>query len=92
MKPRKVNPAPLAKATGLGNVVHGQAIDPRADTAHLAHLQADWLRRRTRLSAATARLIAELAFATSPTWVGRRACAPPSSSLRHGDGARWPGR
>ena len=62
MASKKLNPAPLAKAAGFGNVVSWQAIDTRLNTPSIADLQAAFIARRTRLAPEVARLIAEFYF------------------------------
>ena len=59
---KTMNPAPLAKATGLGNVVSWQATDIRANTTSLADFQVNFVARRTGLAPGSARLVAELIF------------------------------
>jgi hypothetical protein len=54
------NPAPLAKATGLG-IVHWQGND-RDIALPLCEIQTNFIARRTSLSAVRARLVAELCF------------------------------
>lgn len=60
---KAANPAPLAKAAGLGIVVHGEAIDVRNNTLlTLAQQQSCWLERRFRLTPSHAATVASLAF------------------------------
>ena len=55
------NPAPLAKATGLG-VSCWLACDNRGDTLLIPDFQATFVRRRTRLRPGIAAVVAELHF------------------------------
>lgn len=57
------NPALLAAAAGLGNVVHSQASDVRELPESLRKIQYEHFRRRTRLQPALARTIVDLSFA-----------------------------
>lgn len=60
---RNAAKAPTACDGGaLGNVVHCQAINTRVVSAKIVEVQANYLRRRFRLTPATAGLIAEIYF------------------------------
>ena len=63
MASKTKNPAPLAKATGLGNVAHSHALNARVLTPSLAVVQTNFVARRSRLSPIVARVVAELFFA-----------------------------
>ena len=56
--------APTARDSvgALGNVAHSQAINTRANTLCLADFQAAYIVQRARLTPATARVVASLAF------------------------------
>lgn len=59
---KRANPAPLAKATGLGKVFAVEAIDDRETTAPLAGVQQQFIRRRVPIAPALIATIAALAF------------------------------
>ena len=61
MGAKRANPA-RGEAPGLGNVVHGQAIDCRVDITAIRARQTHWLITRFHVRAVVAPAIASLAF------------------------------
>ena len=65
MTSKTVNPAPLAKATGLGFVSCSAASDIHEIAKHLASVQTNFVARRTRLSPDLARVVAAHVFGSA---------------------------